>query len=186
MLAVKIKKLSFFAIVIVLVLGAVWPALALSDVQLLPINRDLRDNNTRREAELIEKYGGAEFYRCFACVPDKLDNPFAVSACLAEAEHCLSGADIRALNCPAGQTASAGRCVSLRDGCRERFGENSYYLGFEEDGKYACGCQDGYIWNNDKSRCIQAACPDDYLYYSSYRGTDGGFLHGRCVTRDEA
>lgn len=186
MLVVTKKNIFILAVAFIFGLISVWPALALENAEPLPINLDIRNANAQKQRDLIGQYGESGFYLCFTCAPDKLDNPFAVAACLRGAGYCLADRSAPAVNCSAGEAPSAGRCVALSDACRENFGEAAYYLGFEENGHYTCGCQDGYIWNNNKTRCIQAACPDDYLYYSAYRNPDGGFLHGRCVTRDDA
>ncbi|MFH0892129.1 MAG: hypothetical protein V1867_05105 [Candidatus Falkowbacteria bacterium] len=180
------KKIIFIFSAAYVLFGVFSASLATENTELLPINRKERAQNTLKRNELIRQYGESEFYRCFGCSGEKLNNPFAVEACLFETEYCLKKIALPEPNCREGLVFSVGRCITPDRGCRERFGENGYYLGFEEENNYACGCRNGYSWNNDKSLCVQTACPDNYIYYSPYRDSDGGVLFGRCLDRDDA
>ena len=81
---------------------------------------------------------------------------------------------------------SGGTCVSAELGCKERYGMQSYFTGSILGGSYTCECQAGFGWNNDQSQCIQTACPEAMIYYSQYKTDNGSFLHGRCMSHNNA
>jgi len=153
----------------------------------LLIFEDKKKENINKQAALIEKFGANAFNKCFKCAQFDLANPFALAACLREVEYCLEEKIMMPKWCQSGFVYSSGRCVTALEGCREQYGQHSYYLGTtNENNKYDCGCAEGFGWDKIGARCIQTACPKGLLYYSPYKTADNEFLHGRCMTRDEA
>jgi hypothetical protein len=154
--------------------------------RILPIHEKEKQENRIKQAELIAEYGNQDFTNCYICSNQELANPFAQAACLRKATFCLEEKAIKPLWCPAGLADSAGTCVTADIGCKEQYGPHSYYTEGTKDGKYVCECAEGFGWNNDRSQCVQTACPDNYIYYSPYRTDTGEFLYGRCMTFNEA
>jgi hypothetical protein len=141
----------------------------------------------KEKKELISFYKETNFYNCLSCEINDQKNPFAFLKCLRETKYCLQNLDVPHINCEDGFNYSGGSCVTINEGCMEEFGIHSFYEDKKDKtGTYTCACAEGFSWNNDQSECIQSACPDGTIYYSSYQDKNGDILYGRCLDLDEA
>ncbi len=162
------------------------PAVFAVDEKPLPILENEREANAMLRQSLIDRYGNGEFGKCLQCTPADTANPFACARCLRDAEYCLKGTEAPVNKCAAGQADSSGICVTADIGCKEEFGQASYFTGSIVDNHYQCECREGYSWNNEQTACDTVMCPDNMIYYSSFWGVDSWFLDGRCLSPDDA
>lgn len=175
-------KIRYFIILLFLL----FPVLTVAQTFALPIHEQERSDNRAEEERLISVYSETAFNACLACLSGVKTNPFAWDKCLRETGYCLLEQDVPIPNCQSGRVASGGICVTIDIGCKEQYGEESYYSGETINNKYNCECREGYAWNSARTACSESICISDMIYYSEYRYSDGSLLHGRCLNRSDA
>lgn len=176
------SKFYYFIILLFLL----FPVLTVAQNLVLPIHDQERNNNKTEETRLISVYGETAFNSCLACLLVAKTNPFAWDKCLRETAYCLLEQEVATPACQSSRVASGGVCVTIDTGCKEKYGESSYYDGTTINNKYNCECREGYVWNSARTACSESICPDNMIYYSEYRYADNSILHGRCLDSNEA
>jgi hypothetical protein len=170
----------FFVLIIIL-----FPLAVLAEELVLPFHLDIRAENEAKEARLIFNYGRDAFNNCAKGTDvDKL-NPYLYAKLLRESEYCLQGLETAIANCINNKIDSAGTCITIDVGCKERYGEFSYATGKTLENNNECQCVAGYVWNEDRSECI-APCPEDMVFYSPYRDSENNILQPFCKSLDQA
>lgn len=113
--------------------------------------------NDLMRQRLINQYGSSAFYKCYSCLYQDTSDPNTETRCLNYAEYCLGIQQTQKLQqCGDGYIFFNGRCVTIDASCKEQYGKFSYYRGQkDENGKYSCGCINGYEWNTNQSACIE-------------------------------
>jgi len=113
-------------------------------------------NNTTRQ-NLKNQYGVSAYYQCYPCTYQDTSDPYTETRCLQSTQYCLERQQIQKLQqCEDGYIFFNGRCVTIDASCKEQYGKFSYYRGQkDENGKYSCGCINGYDWNTNQSVCIE-------------------------------
>ncbi|MCK5212008.1 hypothetical protein KAJ89_04865 [Candidatus Parcubacteria bacterium] len=176
------NKIYYF----ITLLFLLFPVLTVAQTFALPIHEQERSDNQKEEERLISVFGGTAFYACLACLSVAKTNPFVWDKCLRETEYCLLKQEVPVPNCQSSWVVSGGVCITIDIGCKEKYGENSYYDGTTINNKYNCECCDGFVWNADRSACSESLCPGGMIYYSEYRLGDNSILHGRCLNKNDA
>lgn len=153
----------------------------------MPVYLAEKIENENKHAALVNLYTEQRFAECHDCPLIDAADPFAYAACLRRTQLCLKDESEKILVCPNGFAPSAGSCVTADIGCKERYGERSWWAGeSDNNGNYICACAEGYGWNAGRTHCVEIACPADMFYYSNYRTAGGEYLYGRCQYPDDA
>ena len=151
----------------------------------MPFNLDIRSANQAKEASLIFNHGREAYAVCArGSAQDKL-NPYLLAKYLREAEYCLAEQNMPSANCSNGKIDSAGTCITIDVGCKERYGEFSYATGNIVANNNECECVIGYSWNENKTKCVEP-CPTDLVYYSIHRDAKNNIFQGFCQSPDAA
>ncbi len=151
-----------------------------------------RAQNSSTMQRLKSQYGTSAYYSCYPCAYTDTSFPSVEASCLVQTESCLEKQVIQK-TCSSGYVYFNSRCVTIDQGCKEQYGQGSYYRGTtDQNGKYSCDCSAGYKWNGQGTSCIIAPvvpvktndqiCQDSYGSNSNWNGTrnDSGGLICDC------
>lgn len=118
--------------------------------------------NSEKNQRLLSQYGNTAYYACYPCWNKDTSNPYTQTSCLIQAEYCLEKQAIqKETACSSGYVYFNGRCVTFDQGCKEKYGQGSYYVLVDANGKYSCDCSVGYKWNDAVSTSPFLACIED-------------------------
>ena len=137
--------------------------------------------NSKTEQRLKSQYGLSAFYNCYPCINKDTSNPYTETNCLLQTEYCLERQELKKeTECSSGYVYFNERCVTIDQGCKEQYGQGSYYRGVtDENGKYSCDCETGYKWNDAVPTSPFRRCVEDKITSCS----DGYVLSGNaCIT----
>lgn len=122
--------------------------------------------NSQTRQNLKSQYGVNAFYGCYPCTNTDTSNPYTEATCLAQTQYCLENKTAStSTQCSSDYVYYNGRCVTFDDGCKEQFGILSLYSGkVDSQGKFICGCENGYTMSKTKNLCVSytQSCKDDY------------------------
>ncbi|MEA3449422.1 MAG: hypothetical protein U9Q85_00345 [Patescibacteria group bacterium] len=170
---------------IIIILILLFPGVVLAQSLVLPFNLDIIAENQAKENSLIFAYGREAFFACDSSTRQTRLNPYLFAKNLREIEFCLLNQEIKIANCFNGKIDSAGACIIIDTGCKERYGHYSYATGNIIANNNECECASGYVWNENKDQCV-APCQDDKIFYSPYRDSKKNILHPFCISKDIA